>query len=415
MRKVPRSSKASAWNEVYALLLLGFGTLLFLALVSFTPKDVPSWVWFSQVATPNSPAQNFIGPVGAIVAGSCYFIIGAAAYLLAVVLLGFGGAKLFHPSLRVTPRTVWIVLFIASGACLLQLQHRFLTDWHSVFNIQGPGGSVGYYLGRSVLQKLMGRVGSLLLLVGVYVSALILMTGLRPIHIVRQTVAAIRSGIAALHAWKLRRELRRADIKGRLEISRRELAKQQRTLEKQLKKKGAPVAEQVTSLIPPEELLNRPKPKVVDTTALPDEPARKKPSLAELRGREKKETAPGPASQNWDAENYVLPSVDLLDEHDQEGRGATDPAELENIQKVLIDTLAQFDIQVAAGDITKGPTITRYEVYPARGVRVDKIVSLERDLARATRAERINILAPIPGKDTVGIELANSRKVKVTL
>src|SRR5256886_16976880 len=51
----------------------------------------------------------------------------------------------------------------------------------------------------------------------------------------------------------------------------------------------------------------------------------------------------------------------------------------------------------------------------AKGVRVDKIVSLERDLARATRAERINILAPIPGKDTVGIEIANSRKMKVTL
>jgi len=81
----------------------------------------------------------------------------------------------------------------------------------------------------------------------------------------------------------------------------------------------------------------------------------------------------------------------------------------------LIDTLGQFGIAVAPGDITKGPTITRYEVYPAKGVRVDKIVSLERDLARATRAERINILAPIPGKDTVGIELANTRKVTVTL
>src|SRR5205823_4241050 len=80
-----------------------------------------------------------------------------------------------------------------------------------------------------------------------------------------------------------------------------------------------------------------------------------------------------------------------------------------------IETLGQFGIAVAAGDITKGPTITRYEVYPAKGVRVDKIVSLERDLARATRAERINILAPIPGKDTVGIEIANSRKQKVTL
>src|SRR4029077_7077528 len=98
-------------------------------------------------------------------------------------------------------------------------------------------------------------------------------------------------------------------------------------------------------------------------------------------------------SPTWDAKAYVLPGLDLLDEHDPEGRGGTDPAELERVQQILIDTLGQFGIAVAAGDITKGPTITRYEVYPAKGVRVDKIVSLERDLARATRAERINILA----------------------
>src|SRR5437762_11289812 len=70
---------------------------------------------------------------------------------------------------------------------------------------------------------------------------------------------------------------------------------------------------------------------------------------------------------------------------------------------------------MAPCDQKKGPTSTLYEVYTAKGVRVDKIVSLERDLARATRAERINILAPIPGKDTVGVEIANSKKQKVTL
>jgi S-DNA-T family DNA segregation ATPase FtsK/SpoIIIE len=145
-------------------------------------------------------------------------------------------------------------------------------------------------------------------------------------------------------------------------------------------------------------------------------PGRRKPSLAELRASGEKPTpAPGLTSRTWKSENYVLPGLDLLDEQDVEGRGAADPSELERVQRILIDTLAQFGIAVAPGDITKGPTITRYEVYPAKGVRVDKIVSLERDLARATRAERINILAPIPGKDTVGIELANSRKVTVTL
>lgn len=414
-----RSVRNSAWNEVFALILLGAGTLLFLALISYVPKDLPSWVPFSHLSPPNSPAQNFIGPLGAIVAGFCYFMIGGASYLLAVALLGFGAAKLFYSQLRVSSRALWIALFVVSGACLLHLQTRWLQDWPSAFNIQGPGGWVGYFFGKSVLQRLLGAVGSLILISGVYLTSLILMTGLRPIHIVRQTVASIRSAVVKFRDWRLNRELRRSDLKGQLEISQRELAKQQRTIEKQLKKKGAPAPEPPPgTFISAEELANRPKPKVVDTTALPGDGAgsRKKLSLAELRKGEKPaKAAAGLTTQAWEGENYTLPGLDLLAEHDVEGRVATDPAELERIQMTLIDTLAQFGIAVAPGDITKGPTITRYEVYPAKGVRVDKIVSLERDLARATRAERINILAPIPGKDTVGIELANSRKVKVTL
>ncbi|PZR74862.1 MAG: DNA translocase FtsK [Chthoniobacterales bacterium] len=411
-----RSVKNNAWNEVFALVLLGVGTLLFLALISYAPKDLPSWVPFSHVSPPNRPAQNFIGPFGAIIAGFSYLMIGAASYLLAVVLLGFGGAKLFHSKLRTIPRLPWIVLFIVSGACLLQLQTQHLQGWRLAFNIQGPGGWVGYVIGKKLLLTWMGGVGSLILLTGIYVSSLILMTGLRPIHLVRQSVAGMRNGMTAWRDWQLKRQLRKSDLKGQLEISQRELAKQQRVIEKQLRKKGASVPEPAGVFITSEELANRPKPKVVDTTALPDEPVRKKPSLAELRGGEKKpKSQAGLTSKTWDVENYTLPGFDLLDVHDTEGRTAVDPAELEQIQQVLIETLAQFGIAVAAGDITKGPTITRYEVYPAKGVRVDKIVALERDLARATRAERINILAPIPGKDTVGIELANTRKVKVTL
>jgi len=413
---VARTIKHTAWNEVFALVLLLTGILLFLALISYSPKDLPSWVPFSHVSPPNRPAQNFIGPFGAIIAGFSYLMIGAASYLLAVVLLGFGVAKLFQSGLRVTPRVVWIALFIISGACLCQLQTQHLQGWRTAFNIQGPGGWVGYALGKKLLQAWMGGVGSVILLTGVYVSSLILMTGLRPIHLVRQTVAGMRASMQKFGEWQRNRRLRKADWRTRLELEKKEKEREQRQVVKQLKKLGAPVPDTATASVLAEELVNRPKPKVVDTTALPDEPARKKPSLAELRGTEKKtKTAAGLTSQTWDAENYVLPGFDLLDAHDTEGRTAADPAELEQIQQILIETLAQFGISVVAGDITKGPTITRYEVYPAKGVRVDKIVALERDLARATSAERINILAPIPGKDTVGIELANTRKVKVTL
>ena len=82
---------------------------------------------------------------------------------------------------------------------------------------------------------------------------------------------------------------------------------------------------------------------------------------------------------------------------------------------MIIETLKSFGIEVTPGDITRGPTITRYEIYPSTGLRVSRISQLEADIARATCAERINILAPIPGKDTVGIEIANSQKVAVPL
>jgi S-DNA-T family DNA segregation ATPase FtsK/SpoIIIE len=415
---VSRSTKNSAWNEVVAIILLGVGTLLFLALISYNPKDLPSWVPWSYLSPPNRPAQNFIGPFGAILAGFCYLTLGAASYLLAAVLLGFGAAKLFHANLRLIARLPWIILFVASGACLLQLQTTHLRGWRLAFNIQGPGGWVGYVFGKTLLLTSMGKIGSIILLSGIYVASLILMTGLRPIYLVQQTVSGTRDMFSKLHEWRLHRQLRKADIKGQLEISQRELTKQRRSIEKQLKKRGAPVAEPSAAFISPDDLADRPAPKVVDATALPEESvARKKPSLAELRGTGQRSTsaAPGLTGRAWDPKTYALPGLDLLAEHDPEGRGGADPSELQRVQQTLIDTLGQFGIAVAPGDITKGPTITRYEVYPAKGVRVDKIVSLERDLARATRAERINILAPIPGKDTVGIELANTRKVTVTL
>ena len=419
-----RTDRNSAWNEVFALVLLFIGTLLFFALISYTPKDIPSWIWFSRVSPANHPAQNFIGPVGAVVAGICYQTIGVfASLLLAAVLLGFGVAKLFHPRLRVTPRIPWIVLFIVSGACLDQVWDiSHLLGLKVPVDIQGPGGLIGYRLAdehRGLLRAALGPVGSLILLVGIYATTLILVTGLRPIHLIRETVGATRRLGATLREWQLRRRLRKADLKGKLEIRERQLAKERRMYEKALKRKGMPVPEPVGATISPEELTNRPEPKVVDTTALPSEHLTRlarKPSLAELRASEEKAKADSSATSaasSW--EDYVLPGLDLLDEHSLEGRAATDPSELEEVRQILIDTLAQFGIAVAPGDITKGPTITRYEVYPAKGVRVDKIVSLERDLARATRAERINILAPIPGKDTVGIELANTRKVTVKL
>ena len=83
--------------------------------------------------------------------------------------------------------------------------------------------------------------------------------------------------------------------------------------------------------------------------------------------------------------------------------------------RLMQQTLAQFDIEVALGDITKGPTITRYELHPAPGVKLEKIASLSNNIAAALKAERINVLAPVPGKSSVGVEVPNAVKTKVIM
>jgi len=82
---------------------------------------------------------------------------------------------------------------------------------------------------------------------------------------------------------------------------------------------------------------------------------------------------------------------------------------------LMKQTLAQFDIPVELGDITKGPTITRYELHPAPGVKLEKIAALNNNIAAALKAERIHILAPVPGKSSVGVEVPNPVKTKVIM
>jgi DNA segregation ATPase FtsK/SpoIIIE, S-DNA-T family len=400
-----QSQKHNAWNEVMGLVLLGAGTVLFLALISYTPKDVPSWVWFSSVSPPNNPAQNFIGPTGAIIAGFMYLTLGAASYLIATVFLGFGGAKLFLAGFRIIKRLPWAVAFIVSGASVLHLQPWFLHTWRHEFNIMGPGGWTGYWFGVLLL-SMLGQIGSIIALSVVYLVSLVWLTGIRPIFLVKQSIQGAKDLFLGMVQERERRRMQDANERERLEANQKKIEREIRKHEKELKKKGFLPEE------PESEAAIYPEPKIIDSSAAM--PNKSKPSLAEAKGKGR-DQEPVPPMAEQHIENYELPSKELLEPIDLEGRKAADPSELKLIQHVLIDTLKQFNIDASPGDITRGPTITRYEVYPARGVRVDKISSLERDLARATRAERINILAPIPGKDTVGIEIANSKKVKVTL
>ena len=113
--------------------------------------------------------------------------------------------------------------------------------------------------------------------------------------------------------------------------------------------------------------------------------------------------------------NYQLPTLDLLNHPEPNLVPSETKEQLMERARLMQQTLAQFDIEVQLGDITKGPTITRYELHPAPGVKLEKISALSNNIAAALKAERIHILAPVPGKSSVGIEVPNLIKTKVIM
>ena len=402
-------------DEVTGVLLFFGGILLLLALVSFDLRDVPSWA-FGTYSPINETPSNFVGRVGAIVGRIVYFLFGGAAYFGAGALMGMGIAVFLGKVERLGIRMGWAFVFVLSWCTLLDLQQLILQGWKLRFDIPGPGGWFGHQLGVALGRDVLGFLGSLLIFTALALVSLILATGFHPIAAARRGFAALGALSVSLYGYLKSRFGKNEPVE--------EEASAVAAPTRSRNRRRAPVPEVEPEDASEEEsdpkdivpaATDLPAPKIIDASV--PAPARK-PTLAEVMKTKQKPKTPASSDGiltggNYD--EYVLPGLDLLESYDDEAHQPADPAALQGVQKIILDTLEQFDIEASPGDITKGPTITRYEVYPAIGVRVERISALEKNLARATRAERINILAPIPGKDTVGIEIANSSKVKVSI
>lgn len=107
--------------------------------------------------------------------------------------------------------------------------------------------------------------------------------------------------------------------------------------------------------------------------------------------------------------NYKFPSLDLLKAYGNENI-QIDQDELEANKNKIVDTLSNYKIGIASIKATIGPTVTLYEIVPDKGVRISKIKNLEDDIALSLAALGIRIIAPIPGKGTIGIEVPNKNQ-----
>lgn len=116
-----------------------------------------------------------------------------------------------------------------------------------------------------------------------------------------------------------------------------------------------------------------------------------------------------PYDPKRDLENYHYPTLDLLKKYDDDGKPYIDMSEQNANKNRIVEVLRNFGVEISSIKATVGPTITLYEITPAQGVRISKIRNLEDDIALSLSALGIRIIAPIPGKGTIGIEVPNAK------
>lgn len=404
--------KESPWNDAVGIAMLVLAAMYLLALVSYDPRDLPAWSHLSPTDQPSVVTHNFIGRMGALLAGYSLFLAGMATYLVPFSVTWFGVCKLAS-NVKVTGRSwLGVALMVITTAAIFEVQD--ILNQRDDITPLGGGGGLGYLIGGSILANLLGKVGSTVLLAGIYAVGFFLASGIHPL----QAIEAIRQEITkAWETYQIRREIAAREAEGG-DVSATP-TRRKKTSSTEIKADTAPSRPLIT---PELGLTFEPaKPKIIDSSATRHQSETSdKPRLSEVwekKRAQKLEQAPHGTLGNLAVrfKDYKLPELDLLSWPDESQHKPTDTRELIAVQETIIKALASFNVKVEAGDITRGPAITRYEVRPVDGLRVARIAALDDDIARATCAERINILAPIPGKDTVGIELANRDKIIVPI
>ncbi|HXI84902.1 MAG TPA: DNA translocase FtsK [Verrucomicrobiae bacterium] len=443
-----KDSKHSGAREIWAVVLVVASLLLLLSLISYDPYDVGH-----VAASGHKAVANFIGPVGAWIAFSTFQAFGLAAYGLMAVLAVIGATLLLGKELPWRGKLGAGILLLISLSCLLHVAG--LERAQRSLNLpDSAGGFLGLIIG-GFSQRLVGRPGTILVFGGCYLISLILLINFRPSYWVALSVGR------AMDFWQRKRGNKsKPTVADELRDQERELTIKEfqtdRQVAKQEKEARKLATEQSNGTKAEEEAARerRPEPKFEDyTVARSQNGADKKkatgesPSMMEKLAdklKPKKEgaadsadaeagaatsaapkpkrekpapTGPAPVLGSVTAasgEEYVLPPLDMLEQPPLPGKRDV-MEDLKASAKVLRETLQEFGIDVESGDVTKGPTVTLFELYPAAGVRVEKISSLSNNVAMAMRAEKVRILAPVPGKGTVGIEVPNSSRTTVYL
>jgi len=347
-------------QEVTALLLLGLAAFVLLSLVTYSFYDPQrlGTVWGA------AEVKNWGGKTGALLAAYLMAILGLAAYLVFLVLLGLAWQSHRQGLDSLTwPQVLSGLAVVAAGPGLLTLVRPYSSFKGGLIH---SGGLLGDWLARS-LTVLFNRPGAFLILTLVFLAGLMGAT--------------------------------RLSLVGLLSLLGRKVQVVWEALQRKETGSTLPAAAKPK--------VTDDKPLIAELPASPEEP----PPLT----REPVEAAWGARSRRVTVSGkFALPSLDLLDPPKPWDHRVHEGQMVAQAEK-LEDTLRHFGVEAKVTAIIPGPVVSRFELEPAPGVKISKVTGLADDLALALKALSIRIVAPVPGKAVIGIEVPNPKRQVVAL
>jgi len=387
LRRFIRDERVRLSTGIFFILLALY---LFLALVSylFTWKTDQSFEYYSIFSRPDLQVNNWAGKTGAWLGNiliNHWFGIASFGFPFLFLLTGLNAMKI---KLLPLGRAILVTLF---GIILLSATLGYLSGSHAAFLGSGPGGGHGYVI-QQWLNSILGKTGTGFLIF--FLDFAFVIFSYQPaIHwFVKKKPDSVKSGKDESDA------VEEPEFTVPEEVIEGDKESQQESKEED------PALVFTTRTISKEDNLR-------DDVELTVEKKHKEDSV-----KDNKYTTP--PMENYDPTldlpGYQYPTLELLEDHFVENSQVSKEELIDNKNKI-VDTLGNYKIQIIKIKATIGPTITLYEIIPAPGVRISKIKNLEDDIALSLSALGIRIIAPIPGRGTIGIEVPNQKPEIVSM
>jgi S-DNA-T family DNA segregation ATPase FtsK/SpoIIIE len=398
-----------------AYLLIAFTSFLFTWKVDQSKVELPLGEYLFNA---DIVVENWLGKIGASISHLfIYKWFGIASFLFVGLFFLTGFRILFKVSLLPLKKTYRYSLFALLWFSLF-FGYFFSGDLYFL------GGAVGYEL-TNYLSSILGSAGNGLLVFFILALFLIASFDLKAfVKGLQKEVAEVEEEVADLKAAEEVEDNEEEspaieqEVEEKLEEQEEVLDDEEKELEEEIEE--GPQTARASSLPQEEALIEEDINEAIELDTEVTEELNEVPEgdiAIEIEETEQEETLSdkevnkkledyGEYDPTLDLSSYKKPGIDLLKDHG-DGQIKVDKEELEANKNRIVNTLENYNIKIQSIKATIGPTVTLYEIIPAPGVRISKIKNLEDDIALSLAALGIRIIAPIPGKGTIGIEVPN--------